>query len=404
MRISILLALGLAYVAVAPRTTAAQSAIDSDATVVELRVSCAMPGGTTLDNCFETSADVTDWLWGTGPGTRNSEPNSLDQVTVRVGPGTFDPFDCEGSGARGFVSVQGAGRDVSRFVNPSSQTGGLELASVCPGGITVQSCTGLSFQNLTAQGLGTGVIWTGDGTSRWEGVDMLADNEGAPVCFSSAFGWYDFNSVGSLHFFWNTRFEARFSGVFTGMAFQGRGESWVYASDFLLRQQGAFGASTNSAVLSGAPSGVRIFGSTVRAKVENPSFAGMVTGLKAQGGSIHMHGGIVNVDSSAAAAGSVAAIFTSFSGASSVHTPDTAFVVKAAQGATAYRILRIGGTVDSPFLWPASTSAPAILSQNGSDLFVKTNEGPNQDESHLFVYDGSCTANRWRSVTTGNCL
>jgi len=254
----------------------------------------------------------------------------------------------------------------------------------------------------------------GHGDSQWQGVDMIADNEGAPVCQSSAFGWYDFNSANSLHFFWDTRLEARFSGGFTAQAFQGNGESWIYASDILFRQQTAVSTGSGlSAVLSGGEKGVRIFGSTVRARVEDPGFVGTISGLKAQqGGVIHMHGGIVNVDTSEATAAAIFAIFT-FLGNSFVHTPGTAFVLNGAPGATVYRILNFGKGVQSPFLWPASTHAPTtdgtatgnpIISQDGSDLFVKTNEGPGQDESHLFVYDSSCTTNRWRSVTTGSCL
>ena len=399
MKLSVLLILGGVCAAMAPRTTAAQSAIDPVATVVELRVSCAMPGNTFLDNCFETSADVTDWLWN---GGRASEPNSLDRVTVRVGPGEFSRFECNSStGMRGFVSVVGSGRDVTHFVSTSTYADPA-LEYTCAGGVTALGCTGLSFSNLAARGFGTGGTWRGDGTSNWESVDLIGDDQGTRRCAGNTMGWYDAGPEvdESLHFFWDTRFVAESVGNFSIAAYNGRGESWIYASDFVVQARGSGGGGFYAGVFGGAPRGIHLFGSTVRVHAESP-FAGLVTGLFGKSiapSAIHMHGAIVNVDAPLSVG-----ILTAQTGAF-VHTPGTAFVFPGT--GVKYRILRQGGssTIQSPFLWPSGTIPPNIYSLDGSDLFVKTNEGPNQDESHLFVYDSSCATNRWRSVTTGNCL
>ena len=405
MRFSVAFVVGVLCSAIAPLTTAAQSSIDPTATVVELRVSCAMPGGATLDNCFDTVADLTDWLWN---GGRTSEPNSLDEVVVHVGPGEFDLFECNAAtGMRGFVSVVGSGRNVTSFIS-TSRAADLTLEFAAPGGITVRGCTHLSFSDLTARGFGTGAVWTGEGDSFWEDVDLTVDDEGTAAGFGIGAAWYDANLNGE-HWFWNMRFHTRSVGAYVVSAFNTRSESWIYGSDFLLEAGSPQGAVSCAGVLSGSPraGGVHIFGSTVRARGVD-AFSGMIAGLHSRGlsvnnppqrGTIHMHGGIVNVNGPTAVG-----ILTNGKEAF-VHTPGTAFVLPGA--GSNYRILDLGpsSTIQSPFLWPNSTQAPDIISsQDGADLFVKTNDGVNQDESHLYVYDSSCSAPSWRSVTTGSCL
>jgi len=397
MRFSILLAPGLVYAAVAPNTTVAQS-IDDDARVVELRSSCLVDG-TMLHNCFETSAELTDWLWvnaGTGTG-RASEPNSLEPVTVRVGPGSFDRFDCEGSGMRGFVSVEGAGRDVTRFVADVPVF--YSPVGACRGGVTALGCTNLSFRNITAEGF-AGVLWTGTGDSQWQDVDMFVENVDATNCLSEAFAWYDVLSAGGLHFFWNTRFEAVGSTGATN-AFRNNGaEVWAYGSDFFVRRVGNISVGSPTAIQSAAPDGMRLFGSTVRGKVDADAGGGSVLGIQALGqGQVHVHGSIISIDASAHPAG--AAIAISVGAGATVHTPETAFALK---GSTRIRLLNLGGTIESPFLWPSGTTPPDILSQTGADLFVKTNEGPGQNEPRLLIYDSGCSPDPWRRVSDDTCL
>ncbi|MGB5813100.1 MAG: hypothetical protein WBG86_21380 [Polyangiales bacterium] len=400
MRFSTLLVLATVFAAFAPNVTAAQSVIDPNATVVELRTSCVMPGSTYLDNCFETAADVTDWLWVDAglPGGRNSEPNSLDSVTVRVGPGTFDAFECDGNGMRGFVSVEGAGRDVTRFVTPSPPVFH-PIAGACHGGITSDGCTNLSFRNVTAEGA-AGVLWVGDGDSQWEDVDMTAENPTGATCLAEAMAWYDALSLGGEHFFWNTRFRALGKAAFTSAFQTDESDSWIYGSDLLIEMtsDAVVGGAT---VRSGSDIGVRIFGSTVRARfaASAPSFSGLVTGLLAESdGVIHMHGGIINVSTSLSTSG--VAVGVQASAGSFVHTPETAFALS---GPTIARLLG-AGAIQSPFLWPSGPTPPSIFSQTGSDLFVKTKEGPGQDEARLLVYDNGCSPGPWRRVSNDTCL
>ncbi len=71
------------------------------------------------------------------------------------------------------------------------------------------------------------------------------------------------------------------------------------------------------------------------------------------------------------------------------------------------RILRHLGLPSDPVeLAPheLGTVPPDILSETGADLFVKTNEGPGQNEPRLRVYDFGCSPDRWRRVSDNTCL
>lgn len=385
--------------------TSAQS-IDPDARIVELRESCDV-NGVMLDNCFETTAALTDWLWGgfTPPAGRTNEPNALDSVAVRVGPGNFDAFTCDAtsaSGARGFVSVLGSGRGDTSFEQPVAIT---HLPTyVCEGGITSIDCTGLTFSDLTATGIGTGVLWIGTGSSLWESVDMRVDTS-APPCAGGVYGWYDDfgesvgETPGAVHYFWSSRLSAR--GRAGTAAFSGTGESWFYGTDFVVTRTGPGTGGYVAAVRQASADGVRIFGSSVRAVGEVGS-TGNVTGLNSTGpGAIHMHGGIINATvPSGTAVGTATDHVDGF-----IHTLETAFFLK---GANPFLIRMYGpGTTQSPFIWPRGTTPPSVFSETGADFFVKTDDGPGQDEARLYVYDIGCSAvltERWRSVTTGNCI
>jgi hypothetical protein len=378
-----------------PMYASAQT-VDPNASVVHLRTSCALPGGAALDNCFTSTSAVTDWLWN---GGRNSEPSSLDQVAVHVGPGDFEPLDCAGA-MRGWTSFIGSGRESTRFVRTGPQSIDPVLGT-CPGAITTQDCTGLSFQRLGAQGTPFGVAWKGDGSSRWENVDITADGGACGYVLVGA-GWYDFGGSGeSVNYFWNMRFLGR-GGGHALFAFESlSSENWIYGSDFFLDLQSAqFGAATLYVANTGD---VRAFGSTVRAALaqnsNHPNLVGILTNGNA---AVHLHGSIVNVSAPDNQYGASVTAVNAISGF--VHTPGTAFVLRPAPGGTSTRLSSGGGNIDSPFLWPPGTDPPQnFSSRTGADLFVKTNAGPGADEARLYIYDDGCTS-KWRSAMDATCL
>lgn len=418
MRLLAPLALGLVC-AWTPSAAAAESSIDPDASVVELRApaspecptctGCETTQDNFLDNCFETTSSLTDWLWvdaGTSSG-RASAPNSLDEVQVRVGPGDFDALKCEGP-MNGWVSFQGAGRDHTRFNNTDANVtpDDVTLQGACEGGVTVRHCTNLSFSDLTVQGYAGGAIWVGIGNSDWRAVDMIADSQGIEVCartpgFGLGIAWYDVGPVnGGVHFFWSNRFVARGpAGLFLIAFDSSNGENWIYGSDILLESTGSRVAiySMNVNVFSGGS--VRMFGSTVR-NISPAGTRGTARGIRVDsGGEFHMHGGIVNMlgfDVSLVSIDAVGGV---------IHTPETAFVFNGDPTAERTRISNVGSaTVESPFLWPPSTSAPNIRTTDGSDMFVKTDGGASGTESVLYLSDNDCPAPHWRSAADGSCL
>ena len=430
MRLLILLGLGVTCAWI-PSTIAAQSVIDPDASVVELRApasvacptctGCEVTPGNYLDNCFEDPSALSDWLWGglLPPAGRNGAPTSVDMVAVRVGPGEFPRLKCVGDG-EGWVTVIGSGREHTRFVPDNPNVADPDIPIRCVGGIDVNGCTGLGFQDLTVQGLTRGVNWIGTGSSQWRDVDIIADaglqapgqaclNDGSPP---PTYAWWDrppWGSSGGPHFFWNSRFVARNISQGPGYAHTAFAsdapstEHWFYACDFLLDKTGTTNATLVDAALWAAGP-TFVFGSTIR--VRSPNGLSNPAGLPAMGvftsHTFHMHGGIINVNI-AAQDQDVVAIQNAGSGL--VHTPETAFNLRESVtgGASTWRLRSSGtGSFQSPFQWPASTSAPDLFSEHGQDMFVKTDAGPGGDETRLFIYDTSC-GTLWRD-TTGSCL
>lgn len=376
---------------------------DSDADVIHLRNDCDVEGSP-LDNCFESTSAVTTWLWGGGRGV---EPSENDRVVVQVGPGNFDQFRCEASGApRGFVSVMGAGRDQTRLRYTGTATVEGEGA-YCEGAIAVEGCTDLNFESLTAESHRIGATWTGDGESTWSDVDMLGGAFEGESCGAAdvGVGWYD---KGGLHYFFGSRAVGMDGSLVLG-GFNGAGETWFYGGEIAVDPRKDFGSVFPTFVwgVNAASTGdIRIFGSVVRAVV-GPAVSATFSsfqGLRA-GGTIHMHGGIVSIDASASTDDVDVYGIHAGSGAL-VHAPDTAFAIKAAGSGVATRVhATTGANVASPFLWPAGDTPPPIVSVDGYDQFVDTDAGASGGESHLMVYDSGCSAGGgpWRDMSDGSC-
>lgn len=379
-------------------STAAQT-VDPDASIVHLRTACD------IDNCFTDTEDLTEWLW---EGGRTSPPSAGDRVTVQVGPGSFDPFVCDGSAqARGYVSVVGSGRQQSRFVRLATGPGPDGKLGACGGAIHVENCRELDFSHLTAIGE-TGVFWLGGGSATWSDVDMIGEPQGG-FCGLGALGWYDLPGAGgrSLHYIFGSRVFGRGHPIAVSALDVVDAEIWFYGGDVVAEATGSGTAILAAANVTNAGD-LRLFGSSVRARVE-PGAAvsgGFYGAWVHDGGKLHLHGAIVNA-SADQGSGAIDAygIFAEDAG-SMVHTPGTAFVVNAAGSGVATRVAAVGGAmVHSPFVWPASTSPPPVETLHGADAFVETDAGPSGNEAHLMVRDASCAGagGPWRDMATGQC-
>ena len=410
MRLKSLCLATVASFCLAPAMTRAQPAIDDDATVVHLRVDCSLPGSTYLDNCFEDTDDLTDWLWD---GGRNSAPSSSDRVFVQVGPGDFDPIRCANDG---YVSFVGSGREHTRFVHTNSHANNAA--------IDTSDCDGLSFANLAAVSIrddtAAGVWWRGTGNGTWLGVDAIGQGTDPNA---AVYGWYDTGSSSDtiVQYIFDSRIMAEGEGtLFIGYD-AGASEVWFYGGQISVQPSGsgsilaAIGVFAPSPTTAGTDTSFFVFGTSIRVLGANYSGtvtgrgSGLVGGLRgvylSQGSTFHMHGGIINVTGTGPSGNvDVEGIGTSDAN-DFAHTPGTSFVIKAGGSGTARRLNVGAGTVQSPYVWPASSTAPTALSQHGSDAFVDTAAGSGSDEAHLMIYDTTCASGGgpWRDMVDGAC-
>jgi hypothetical protein len=388
--------------------------IDSSASIVHLRTDC-----TGVSNCLTDTGDLTEWLWGGDVGDRDPSPSASDRVTVRVGPGDFAPFRCTGSG-NGYVTVIGSGRDATRFVLSSIFTG-------LDGAIRVDDCAELEFGNLEATGE-VGVLWLGDHGATWWNVDMVGfRGPGIGESYGQVLGWYDLGGetpeVMSEHFMFGVRIEAR--GVTHGSLTYNfavdalNSDIWFYGGDIHATNASSTGASSSHlAIFKGGGKGIfRAFGSTIRVDVgaaTSATFPGAgsvwegFAGIVAIEGQVHVHGGVIRADASASSAAvDTYGIFANdvFSD-TFVHTLGTTFVIIPSSSGTAVRTQAVNGAVvQAAFQWPEGNTPPAAAELNGSGIWVDTEAGTGDDESHLMVRDEGCTGGGgpWRDMATGDC-
>lgn len=381
-----------------PSSVLAANTAVPDADIVYLKKNCG-----TLNNCFDNSGSLNTWIWG----TRN--PTATSRLLVEIGPGTFGGFSCNNSG---YVTLRGSGRGITIISGSGLGT------------ISVSNCEKLEFESLTVTGF-YAVFWRGTGSSTWSGVDII----------SSTYGWYD-EGCGSpkggggpptaLHYWFGSRITTTGGSGPSTPYFSQCGDNWFYGGELSAMATDEPGSiQTQVAVAMYFRGQMRIFGSVVRAvankngttsyspPVPASRTANGLVGISAfGGGTVHMHGGIVNADGSTVNSAqdiSVAAIFSD--GASSlVHTPGTSFIVRANGAGTAYRIIG-NGTTNAPFTWPSGSNPPAIVSIPGSDIFVETDCGVSGNcngggiQPHMMIYSpDECGAdNPWFNMRTNSC-
>jgi hypothetical protein len=397
-------------------TAASAQTLDANASVVHLRKSCS--DVSSHEWCFTSTAALTDWIWRNGPSDRTNPPSATDRVLVLAGPGDFDKFVCNGiSTPTGWVTVIGAGREHTRFVANSGDVH--ESSGYCAGGITVDACEALNFQDLTAYGSHNGVMWGGGGLANWSDVDMVAGGPESAVTWcgtngTATLGWYDVGPGVSKHYFFGCRAigNGNPGGSWTIKGLDATSSNmWFYGGEILAEPTTGSGHTLSEAVLASGSSWVRVFGSTVRAKVgtdtgSNTILRGAFAGPNAE---FHMHGGIVNVDASGSTANVTA---EGVKGSGFAHLHATAFNVRAAGTGTAKRLVKVsGGNLQAPFTWHPGTTPPAMTSLSGQDLWVDT-DADATGRAHLMIYDASClvlppagdgNGEPWRDQVDGTC-
>ncbi len=356
--------------------------------VVHLRKDCAQTN-TDLKNCADNIVEMNAWIWSV------RQPSASLPVVVHIGPGEYTGgFNCPNGS--GHVSFIGSGSENTKLTSASDV-------------VRAENCTDLHFQDMTMTATSTYTIrWLGGGSSRWVNVDVFGPWD----------AWLDTipdcNNAHPVHYWFNSRLKHTANDV-NGSTYQtGCGESWFYASEltYLVENLGS-----NIFKITG-DADVRVFGSVLRAVVSSsggPASGGVnkyVTGVIAQdNGSFHMHGGIISlIINSLSVDASVSALENYGNGL--MHTPDTAFNLKPAGAGETYRTYSEGGAaILSPFMWPAGTQVPNLISMNGSDTFVETDCNADGDcdsgtgtETHMMIYNDVCNiSGAWFDSVTKRC-
>lgn len=398
-------------------TAVAVNTADLNAEVVFLRKDCGA-----MSNCFDNMETLLDYIWG--PWTPQPRiPSANSPLLVDIGPGKFDVFNCSGTdnNPNGWVTLRGAGQKNTRIEN---LPGGDNAIVNNNGSVSVKHCTNLSFQDLTVGGDFYTIAWTGGGTSTWTNVEVdIADESKA-----QNIGWYetfcDSGAKQAVHYWFGSRITTHQDGSNRSSYFS-CGDTWFYGGEITTRVNNRSYASNVAnpiqLVQSGNYSGViHLFGTAVRIVIPNGNSIFQqedeVVGvfLRGPGTEFHMHGGIISIDASGSSQSyDVTAVQLSGGVA---HTPDTAFVVKAAGNGTASRV-KLGGVanindVQSPYLWPAGENPPTAISpKSGEDQFVENdcsvsgNCNSGGFETHLMIANpAKCGAiDPWFDTQVGEC-
>ena len=350
-----------------------------------------LTNGTCPDNnCFNDFDTMLSWVWT----TRN--PSAASPLLVEIDPGQFliGGYVCIGTTAnpRGYVTFRGAGQE--NTVLTGSPFGSTAV-------VTLNECTNLAFENLTIRsdsrrGLTPpsstdGIYWVANdsgGTSTWTNVQVEA----------SQYGWVDQcgTAGGGVHYWFASRIDSLARGYRSFCD-----ENWFYGTEIL----------SQSIVVEIVGTGkVFVFGGSLRSLVTSGSgVTGPQKGVSiANGGTFHMHGGIISVLHKAPTNDKdVIGIHVTGAG-STAHSPGTAYNLLPAGTGTASRLLvEAGGSAQSPFQWPSGGTPPVVVSDHGQDMFVETDCDATGcqtagDEPHLLIYSGSCTSS-WFDVVTKTC-
>ncbi len=400
------------------------SAVDPNASVVQLRKNCAGIG-----DCFTSFVGITLWLWGGSPAPRATPPSETDRVLVEIGPGVFsysqDPT-CNSRLVRipgdppvrefainGFVTFRGAGRDRTILRRTFNGPGDDSFVA----GFQSIGCDGLEFHDLTIESPQYATIFRGGGwldqgddgtrartTSLWRNVDLRATGDDGRTPNASA--WTEerchdepgttMGVVKGLHYFFDSRLIVEV-GDFANNAFAYRAscaETWFFGGEIAVEATDETKHGVNFTALEISNNGdVRAFGTRIRSDTRGaaglsglnanvPGGVGPIGVLVGQqldsirpGGVLHLHGSSIEVYGGANALDASALVVTD--GAVLAHTPGSSFEVEVAPAQVPQRVVRAcfgpanpgctpadpSALAESPFQWPAGASPPGSTTE-----------------------------------------
>jgi hypothetical protein len=328
-------------------------------------------------------------------------PNASSPLLVEIGPGVFTGnadinIVCDpGNGYTGFTTYRGSGMDQTTLKGSGSGSS----ASV-----NVTNCTDLAFSDLkVATNFYGGIYWSGGGNSSWSNVhvDAVARAWLEPTC----------GSTRGKHYWFGSRLNS--TTAFTvGDTYQSKcDETWFYGSEVaIVSNGGGYTNASTQAVHALGDGIIDLYGSNLRAFGDDLSttYAALSVGT----GEIHIHG--TGIDAISATGKDVTALRAENGGF--IHADVSAYVLKTT--GTKTRISNNGGDVRAAYQWAQSDQPPAVVTENGADLFVETDcsasgceetASNGASDTHLLIYNDNCPApgqtdgGPWFDVVTGQC-
>jgi hypothetical protein len=312
-------------------------------------------------------------------------PNAGSPLRVDIGPGTFLEdvrITCNAAGNyTGYTSFEGAG---------SSQT----IINGYSSPLVVSACTEMNFSHLeiTTRFYG-GVQWNGGGHSRWTDVQVIG----------IARAWYEqtCGATSGSHYWMGSKVASTAAFSLAQTYWAKCDESWFFGSEVSVTVPANAYPAHGGAVTATENGIIHVYGSVLRALIDGSTAGDNVSaacvGCSADypyGGMIHIHGTGVDVISNTGK--NITALYAA--GGGMIHAPGAAYNLNTT--GTITRILNAGGTVMAPYLWEENDTPQNIISVNGSDMQVVTNNA--DGHPHLSVYDSSC-ASKWFDTVTRAC-
>lgn len=366
----------------------AQAAVDTNASVVQMRVDCT-ENGATLNNCFTDITALTNWVFS----TRNPAPSAVSPVLVKIGPGTFEgSFQCEDSG---YVTLQGSGMQNTIINNVGSYP------------VALTNCKNMTFMNMTIKAGGLG-IQGGGSVTFWHDVE---------IDVSGFYAWFDqaanscYGPAGK-HYWFNSRIVGR--GDNNAVAYQSScDESWFFGTEITKMTSGGSGPVYAVKASSPAPTSKRrgenhIYGGVVRVISSSSTSAAKLIAVHAENkGIVHIHG--TGIDAIGTGPNSIVALSSLTEG--EIHANETAYNLSTGVGGIISRVSKDStGHIHAPYLWETHSGVPfankpgiTFESVTGYDMsVVTTTSGGIPDHPHIVIYDSSCPS-KWFDSTINQC-
>lgn len=364
---------GLLLVTVLCGASAVSAAIDPAAAVVLVRTNCT-DNGQTLNNCFTSWATLTNWMANT------RMPNASSPLLVEIGPGTFPEqihISCNAaSNYTGYTSFEGAGSSQT-ILNGQGDSGNSPL--------NVSACDEMNFSHLNITGtVYGGVQWSGGGNSRWTDVQVIGIGR----------AWYEptCGATSGSHYWMGSKLTATAAYSIAKTYQASCDESWFFGSEVDVSVPVDAYPATGGAIIAQSPRGIiHVYGSVLRAFIDGPTVGVVPAALSSKGGIIHIHGTGIDVISNTGQ--NITALY---GGGGMIHAPAASYFLNT----TGTKTRIAGGMVMAPYLWEESATPQNIISVNGSDMQVVTNNA--DGHPHLSVYDSSC-ASKWFDTVTRAC-